>query len=40
MKHESETLEAVIAARNAAANGLAAAASDPSNANAMRDLAA
>ncbi len=38
MKHESETLEAVIAARNAAANGLAAAASDPSNANAMRDL--
>ncbi len=38
MKHESETLEAVIAARNAAANGLAAAASDPSNANAMREL--
>jgi LemA protein len=38
MKHESETLEAVIAARNAAANGLAAAAADPSNASAMRDL--
>ncbi len=38
MKHESETLEAVIAARNAAANGLAAAASDPSNADAMREL--
>jgi LemA protein len=39
MKHESETLEAVIAARNAAANGLAAAASDPSNAGAMGALA-
>ncbi len=39
MKHESETLEAVIAARNAAANGLAAAASDPSNASAMNALA-
>ena len=39
MKHESETLEAVIAARNAAANGLAAAASDPSNAGAMSALA-
>ncbi len=39
MKHESETLEAVIAARNAAANGLAAAASDPSNAGAMNALA-
>ncbi len=38
MKHERETLEAVIAARNAAANGLAAAASDPTNANAMREL--
>ena len=38
MKHESETLEAVIAARNAAANGLAAAASDPSNAGAIREL--
>ncbi len=39
MKHESETLEAVIAARNAAANGLAAAASDPGNAGAMNALA-
>lgn len=39
MKHESETLEAVIAARNAAANGLAAAAADPSNAGAMGALA-
>lgn len=39
MKHESETLEAVIAARNAAANGLAAAASDPSNAGAIGALA-
>ncbi len=39
MKHESETLEAVIAARNAAANGLAALASDPSNAGAVADLA-
>jgi LemA protein len=38
MKHESETLEAVIAARNAAANGLAAAASDPSNAGAIKEL--
>ena len=38
MKHESETLEAVIAARNAAANNLAAAASDPTNANAIREL--
>ncbi len=39
MKHESETLEAVIAARNAAANGLAALAADPSNAGAVADLA-
>ena len=38
MKHESETLEAVIAARNAAANGLAAAAADPGNADAMKSL--
>ena len=38
MKHERETLEAVIAARNAAANGLAAAASDPSNAGAIKEL--
>ncbi|MDA3834942.1 MAG: LemA family protein [Spirochaetales bacterium] len=39
MQHESETLEAVIAARNAAANGLAALAADPSNAGAVADLA-
>lgn len=39
MAHESETLEAVIAARNAAANGLAAAAADPGNAGALQGLA-
>lgn len=39
LKHESETLEAVIAARNAAANGLAAAASDPANGKLMQDFA-
>ena len=39
MKHESETLEAVIAARNSAAKGLAAVAADPSNAGAIADLA-
>ena len=38
MKHESETLENVIAARNAAANGLAAAAADPGNASALQGL--
>jgi LemA protein len=38
MKHEKETLENVINARNAAANGLAAAASDPGNAGAIKDL--
>ena len=38
MKHERETLENVIAARNAAANGLAAAAADPSNAAAIAEL--
>ena len=38
MKHERETLETVIAARNAAANGLAAAAADPSNAAAIAEL--
>ncbi|MCP5244729.1 MAG: LemA family protein [Burkholderiales bacterium] len=38
LKHERETLEAVIAARNVAANNLAAAASDPTNARAMREL--
>ena len=39
IKHERETLEAVIAARNAAAAGLAAAAADPGNAAAIRELA-
>lgn len=39
MGHERQTLEAVIAARNAAANGLAAAAANPGNAPAMADLA-
>jgi len=39
MKHERGTLEAVIAARNAASNSLAAAASDPGNAAAMQQLA-
>jgi LemA protein len=39
MVHESETLEAVIAARNAAANGLAEAAANPGNAGAIKDLA-
>ncbi len=39
IKHERETLEAVIAARNAAANGLAAATADPGNAEAIRQLA-
>ena len=39
MKHESETLEAVIAARNQAMSGLDAAASDPTNAAAMGQLA-
>jgi len=39
IKHERETLEAVIAARNSAAAGLAAAASDPGNAAAIKDLA-
>ena len=38
MAHEAETLEAVIAARNAAQQGLAAAAADPSNADAIRQL--
>ena len=39
IKHERETLEAVIAARNGAAAGLAAAAADPGNAAAIRELA-
>ncbi|MDG1026653.1 MAG: LemA family protein [Gammaproteobacteria bacterium] len=38
MEHEKGTLEAVISARNAAANGLTAAAADPGNAAAMREL--
>ena len=38
LKHERETLEAVIAARNSAAKGLAAAAADPGNADAMKSL--
>jgi len=38
IKHERDTLEAVTAARNAAANSLAAAASDPGNADAMKSL--
>jgi LemA protein len=39
IKHERETLEAVIAARNAAASGLTAAAKDPGNAAAIQQLA-
>ncbi len=39
LSHERETLEAVIAARNGAANGLAAAAADPGNAQLMQDFA-
>lgn len=38
MEHEKGTLEAVIAARNSAAAGLAAAAADPGNAAAMKEL--
>ena len=38
LKHERETLEAVIAARNTASNGLAAAAADPGNPEAMQAL--
>ncbi|VAX09616.1 LemA protein [hydrothermal vent metagenome] len=38
LKHERETLEAVIAARNNAANNLSTAAADPSNPQAIRDL--
>ena len=40
MKHERETLEAVINARNMAVSGLDAAKADPSNAEAMKKLAA
>ncbi len=39
LKHEQETLEAVISARNVAASGLKAAAENPSSATAMHDLA-
>jgi LemA protein len=39
MKHERETLEGVINARNTAVSGLKAAASDPSNPEAMKQLA-
>ena len=39
IKHERETLEAVIAARNQAMAGLAAAAQDPGNAAAIKELA-
>jgi len=38
MKHERETLDSVIRARNAAASGLAAAAADPGNAAAIKEL--
>jgi LemA protein len=40
LDHERETLEAVIAARDAAANSLAAAARDPGNADAIKALSA
>jgi LemA protein len=39
MKHERETLEAVITARNAAVTGLKAAASNPGDPNAVQQLA-
>jgi LemA protein len=39
MKHERETLEAVIQARNTAVSGLKDAASDPGNAGKMQKLA-
>jgi len=40
LKHERETLEAVVSARNSAAQGLARAAADPSNAGAIKGLGA
>jgi len=40
MKHERETLEAVISARNSAVASLDVAKSDPSNADAIRELGA
>ena len=39
IKHERETLEAVVAARNAAANMLSSAAADPGDPQAMKSLA-
>ncbi len=39
LDHERETLEAVIAARNQAMAGLQAAAADPGNADAIKELA-
>jgi LemA protein len=39
MKHERETLEAVIQARNQAAGGLRKAAADPGDAKAIQELA-
>jgi len=38
LKHESETLQAVTEARNAAAGGLARAAANPGDADAIREL--
>jgi LemA protein len=38
IKHERETLEAVVNARNVAVSGLKAAAADPTNPDAMRRL--
>ncbi len=38
IKHERETLEAVVAARNVAADTLSKAAADPGDAEAMKDL--
>jgi LemA protein len=40
MKHEKETLDAVINARNAAQQSLAAAKADPANAEAIKELGA
>ena len=40
MKHERETLEAVIQARNTAVSSLDAAKADPANAEAMKNLGA
>ncbi|MGD9171024.1 MAG: LemA family protein, partial [Candidatus Thiodiazotropha sp.] len=40
MKHEKETLQAVIEARNLAVSGLQQAAKDPSNPDAMKQLGA